>query len=282
LTRVSSRLTVPVFKEVKLTKKGKQAKIEEETDGIEKQLATICELKDELFKPLIHRIEILGSDLMDQAKEIETLKSETTKRDTSIKTLDEENKRLLDRVKADANYVDKVTNELKQYGRRNNTHISGINGDAHRQTSEATAELVRNTIKEKTGVDINEHEIRIAHRLGKFKQGTHGPIIVKFVRRQTKIRVFKHAKQLRQSSIYINGDLTKLNQEVLSSVRLKDKDTVKRAWSYEGKIFVVYNQDGDDDRPYELQYKQYQYWLDMPWTARKSATAALTSQPRCN
>jgi len=102
---------VPVFKEIKLTKKGKQAKIEEETDGIEKQLATICELKDELFKPLIHRIEILESDLMDQAKAIATLKSETTKRDSSIKTLDEEIKRLLDRVKADANYVDKVTNE---------------------------------------------------------------------------------------------------------------------------------------------------------------------------
>ena len=114
--------------------------------------------------------------------------------------------------------MDRVTYELEQYGWR----ISGINGDAHRQTSEATAELVRNTIKEKTGDDINEHEIDIAHRLGKFKQGKQRPIIVKFVRRQTKIKVFKQAKQLRQSSIYINEDLTKLNQEVLSSVRLKD------------------------------------------------------------
>jgi len=237
----------PVFKEAKQTKKGKKAKIEDETDGIEKQLAsinaklsnmltkkdtpflkqtikdTICELKDELFKPLIHRIEILESDLMDQAKEIETLKSEMTKRDAVIETLDEENKRLLDRAQADANYVDKVTNELEQYGRRNNIRISGINGDAHRQTSEATTELFRNTIKEKTGVYIDEHEIDIAHRLGKFKQGKQRPIIVKFVRRQTKIKVFKHAKQLRQSSIYINEDLTKLNQEVLSSVRMKER-----------------------------------------------------------
>ena len=190
---------------------------------------TICELKNELFKPLIHRIEILESDLMDQAKEIETLKSEMTKRDTVIETLENENKRLLDRVQADANYVDNVTNEQERYGRHNNIRITGINRDAHRQTSEATAELVRNTIKEKTDDDINEHEIDIAHRLGKFKQGKQRPIIVKFVRRQTKIKVFKHAKQLRQSSIYINEDLTKLNQEELSAVRLKDKDTVKRA-----------------------------------------------------
>jgi len=72
---------------------------------------------------------------MDQAQEIETLKSEMTQRDTTIETLDEDNKRLLDRVQADANYVNKVTNELEQYGRRNNIRISGINGDAHRQTS---------------------------------------------------------------------------------------------------------------------------------------------------
>jgi len=172
----------PVFKEAKQSKKGKKAKVEDDTDGIEKQLAmintklsnmltkndtiflkqtikdTLCELKDELFKPLLHRIEIMESDLMDQAKEIETLKTEMTKRDTVIETLGEENKRLLDRAQADANYVDKVTNELEQYGRRNNIRISGINGDAHRQTSEATTEILVNTIKEKTGVDINVHE----------------------------------------------------------------------------------------------------------------------------
>jgi len=60
----------------------------------------------------------------------------------------------------------------------------------------------------------------------------------------------------------------------------KDKDTVKQAWSYEGNIYVVYYQDGDDGRLYELQYKDYQYWLDIPWPARTSATAAPTSQSR--
>ena len=211
---------------------------------------TISELKEDLFKPLMHRIEILESNVMDQAKEIETLKKEMTKKDSTIEHLNADNKRLADRIRTDEDYVDKTTNELEQYGRRNNIRISGISGDANRQSSETTTELFLNTIKEKTGLDISEHEIDIAHRLGKYRQGKHRPIIVKFVRRQTKIKLFKHSKQLRQSSIYVNEDLSKTNQEVLSADRLKDRDTVKIASSYEGKIYVVYNQEGNDDRPY--------------------------------
>jgi len=297
----------PVFKDAKQTKKGKKAKVEDDTPGntgIEQQLSqineklsnmltkkdtgflkqiikdTICELKDELLKPLVHRIEILESDVMDQAKEIENFKKELTKKDTTIEHLTEENKHLEDRVRSDEDYVDKVTNDLEQYGRRNNIRISGIDGDANRQTSETTTTLVINTIKEKTGFELNVNDIDVAHRLGKYRQGKQRPVIVKFVRRQTKIQAFSHAKQLRQSAIYINEDLTKTNQEVLSSVRLKDRDSVKKAWSHEGKIYVIYNQNGHDDGPHELQYKQYHYWLNRPWPVRNTAPATRATEAR--
>jgi len=45
---------------------------------------TICELKDHLFKPLIHRFKIMKSDIMDQAKEIEKLKDELAKKTPSL------------------------------------------------------------------------------------------------------------------------------------------------------------------------------------------------------
>jgi len=217
---------------------------------------------------------------MDQAKELENLKKELANKDTVIENLNVNNKRLDDRVRSDEDYVDKVTNELEQYGRRNNVRISGIDGDASRQSSETTTELVINTIKQKTGLNIGVHEIDVAHRLGKYRQGKQRPIIVKFILRQTKIHVFKHAKQLRQSAIYINDDLTKTNQEVLSSVRLKDRDSVKKAWSYEGKLYVVYNQNGQDDGPHELQFKQYHYWLKLPWPARNTAPATRPTEAR--
>ena len=82
---------------------------------------------------LYHRIEILESDVMDQAKEIENSKKELTKKDTTI----EDNTSLEDRVRSDEDYIDKV-----------NVRISGIHGDANRQTSETTTTLVINTIKE--------------------------------------------------------------------------------------------------------------------------------------
>jgi len=114
---------------------------------------------------------------MDQAKEIKNLKKEFTNKDTTIENLNKENKRLEDRVRSDEDYVDKVTNDLEQYGRRNNIRISGIHGDANRQTSETTTTLVINTIKEKTGLELNVNDIDVAHRLGKYRQGKQRPVI---------------------------------------------------------------------------------------------------------
>ena len=97
----------PVSKDAKQAKKGKKVNVEDEApgnNGVEQQLAqineklsnmltrndtgflkqiikdTICKRKDELLKPLIYRIKILESDVMDQAKEIENLKKELTKK----------------------------------------------------------------------------------------------------------------------------------------------------------------------------------------------------------
>jgi hypothetical protein len=53
-------------------------------------------------------------------------------------------------------------------------------------------------INELNWIELFAHDIDVAHRLGKYIQGNQRPEIVKFVRRQTKIYVFKHAKQLRQ------------------------------------------------------------------------------------
>jgi len=133
---------------------------------------TVLEFKDELLKPLTHRIEILESDVMDQAKELETLKKEMANKDTVIENLNVNNKRLEDRVRSDEDYVDKVTNEFEQYGRRNNVRISGIDDDANRQSSETTTELVINAIKQKTGLHFGVHEIDVAHRLGKYWENT--------------------------------------------------------------------------------------------------------------
>ncbi|KAH3787546.1 hypothetical protein DPMN_165672 [Dreissena polymorpha] len=92
-------------------------------------------------------------------------------------------------------------------------------------------------LTKKLGMPIATTDIDVAHRLGKFAKNKSRPVIVKFLRRQTKIEIMKKAKMLKGSRLFINEDLTKLNAEVLR-LRLKEPDLIERAWSFEGKLFV--------------------------------------------
>ncbi|KAH3847358.1 hypothetical protein DPMN_089678 [Dreissena polymorpha] len=48
------------------------------------------------------------------------------------------------------------------------------------------------------------------------------------------------AKLFKESTIFVNEDLTKLNAEVLTSLRLKQPGAVERSWSFEGKLYAVF------------------------------------------
>ena len=91
-----------------------------------------------------------------------------------------------------------------------------------------------NFINEKMDINLSVHQIDVAHRLGPFSRDTNRNIKVKFVSRQVKFNILTHCKELKNTGVYINEDLTRLNQKVLSSMRLKDPKSVERAWSYEG------------------------------------------------
>lgn len=86
---------------------------------------------------------------------------------------------------------------------------------------------------------LTEKDICISHRIGNFYKGQR-PIIFKFVRRQTKISLFRVSKSLKAHNIYVNEDLTTLNAEVLASCRVKGKTKIEKAWSFEGKIYVKF------------------------------------------
>ncbi|KAH3740612.1 hypothetical protein DPMN_047318 [Dreissena polymorpha] len=92
------------------------------------------------------------------------------------------------------------------------------------QTKEIESLHCQITSKDKELQDLktklNDSEKHIAHK--KIR-----PVIVRFIRRQTKSDVKRNAKLLKGSGIFLNKDLTKLNAEILASVRLKDPETVE-------------------------------------------------------
>ena len=121
----------------------------------------------------------------------------------------------------------------EQYGQRENVRIFGV----EEQTGEDVYQQVVDVMKA-TGVEICKSDISVCRRLR--ARGQSGkPIIVKFVRRETKLALKKKKSGLRHQSgrpIYINDDITQLRARLLKS--LNEKPDVKAANMINEKIIV--------------------------------------------
>ncbi|XP_052252442.1 uncharacterized protein LOC127859072 [Dreissena polymorpha] len=223
---------------------------------------TVEQLKEKLLGNVIRRIEILESDVFEQKREIELLKQENATKTKQIEDLKQQNSNLENKKAGDSINHKEFANNTEQYSRRNNVRIAGVPEDQDRQSSVAVTNKVISLVNAHLGISIHPSDIDIAHRLGKYKPNTNRPVIVRFVRRQTKIDILRNAKQFKGSGIFVNEDLTKLNAEVLASVRLKQTSTVQRAWSFEGKLFALLKV---NEHAKQINYSEFKDWLDKPW-----------------
>lgn len=94
------------------------------------------------------------------------------------------------------------------------------------------------------GWNLRREDIDIAHRLGIKKKEKPKPgetvqprkIIIKFNSRYRRDEILRKRKLFKGTDIFVNEDLTKINQLVLSCVRKKMKDEVEKAWTRNGRI----------------------------------------------
>ena len=94
--------------------------------------------------------------------------------------------------------------------------------------------LVIDTIKENMGEEIKKNEIDRSHRQGALKNNSKSRlIIIKFVRYNTRCRIFKNKKRLKGKSISVTESLTKKRIEALKKAR--EDHGFENAWSSEGK-----------------------------------------------
>ena len=244
-------------KEPKIMSEKKEKSIDKKLDAMSKQLSkmitkddksifreiikeTFQEMKDQLLESFNKRLEILEGDLHVRAIENNELKTEVDNMKQEIKKKDDELKSMINKkhdeikeaklnIKTEADEIKGDLNDLEQYGRRNNIRIVGLRNDKPFETSQDTAWQVVNFINDKMDINISVHQIDIAHRLGPYSRDTNRNIIVRLISRQVKFNVLTHCKELKNTGVYINEDLTHTNQKVLSSMRLKDPKTVERA-----------------------------------------------------
>lgn len=123
------------------------------------------------------------------------------------------------------------SDDLEQYTRLNSLRIFGV----PENKGESTDQVVIKLCKEKLGLDITPAEIDCSHRLPG-RESNVKPIIVKFVRRNTKKLVYSKKELLKGSKIVIKEDLTTRRVQLLK--KAADKYGFRNTWSYDGKILA--------------------------------------------
>ena len=125
---------------------------------------------------------------------------------------------------------------LAQYSRRENVRLHGVPETADENTDDVVIGIAHDM-----GVDISRNDISVSHRLPKSRTMSERPIIVKFVRRNTKTALMTNKKTLRSIDryrhTYVNDDLTPLRSRMLRT--LKNDDEVKRVWTIDGIFHCI-------------------------------------------
>ena len=234
------------------------------------------QMKDEFLHSVSHRIDILEDKLFEKDKENDSLKKTISKlqteidnRKTEIEDQKAENSKLQAQIEKSAETANGKINDLEQYGRRNNLKISGLPESEGDETAEMTTGIVIDKLNNVIdNLNLRGEDIDIAHRLGPKRNRRWGQetvsarrVIIKFNSRIKRYNILRNRKLFKGTDIFVNEDLTQINQNVLACVRKKMADEVKQSWSINGHIFYE-SQTGEK---IEVKYCDFQEWVDLPW-----------------
>ena len=134
------------------------------------------------------------------------------------------------------------TDDLEQYSRRNNIRVSGI----EELPGESTDDLIKDILKKELDISILESDICRSHRIGNQRDKPR-QIIVKFTNHNTKVKILKKRKDLKNkgSQIYINEDITKTRLGILQILKEQGKDLIHKTWTIDGVIFARLKRDNN-------------------------------------
>lgn len=255
------------FKKVEKSSKDMETKIEKalEKDKIflkDLMRDVVIQMKNELLESVINQIEKLECKIFERDIENDKLKEQIKHMEREVEGQKDEVKKLQREIECFKEERLRQVNATEQYSRSNNIRISGLGENTNKEyeTAEETSQKVIDLIKTELNIDIKMTDIDIAHRLKK-TQKEKRDVIVKFNSRMVKLQILRKKKMLKGSGLFINEDLTQLNQMVFNCVRKKMPDEVDSAWTRNGTI--LYRSKAGTTR--EVKYEDFQHWIDLPW-----------------
>ncbi|XP_077989357.1 uncharacterized protein LOC144443689 [Glandiceps talaboti] len=143
--------------------------------------------------------------------------------------------------------LEKSQDEQDQYSRRENIEIHGIPEIQDERTDDITLAVLQPIYP---GITIND--IQVTHRIGKQQQDRrrHRPIIVRFVNRRIRDKVYKDRKRMKhtttdklgyetKNNIYINENLTSRKRNLMKKANDRRKTlNYKFLWTQNGNIYT--------------------------------------------
>ncbi|CAC5377371.1 unnamed protein product [Mytilus coruscus] len=233
--------------------------IENELDEIKQSLKNVpkksdlTEIVTEIFKQLSENLKKIKKEIMSEVKsEVDKLKtnydSKISHLHDKLNTIEFENGNLLEKnaslhsdLRKMRDVVDennkKATESVRlgnwneQYSRKKNVKIYQL----PENRNEDLPHSLLNELKNKVKLDINPSEIVAMHRIPG-KEGSPRPILIKFLRMDTKITLLRKKKSINEAlKVRIGDDITKLNQGLLN--RLYQHDNIVSSWYFNGHVY---------------------------------------------
>ena len=171
----------------------------------------------------------MESRIFDVEKERDEMK-------TQLQRMKEERREMEKKIvesKRDTNNIREELNHLQQYSRNFNLRIYKV--PEKKGGEEDCAKMAIEVCKE-VGVDVDVKDIENAHRVGAIKDAHNRPIIVRFMRRETRDKVLKERRKLKGRPLSIGEDLTQQNIKLLK--KAEDHSATLSAWSSRGNILA--------------------------------------------
>ncbi|XP_020905418.1 uncharacterized protein LOC110243633 [Exaiptasia diaphana] len=190
---------------------------------------------------LRNEVDDLKKSVQFHSDEVEQLRKENSDLKAQVQQLTTNQEQLM----KSADDLEERHDNLEMYTRKYNLEIHGISEEDEEDLEEIVMKL-----GEAVGVEIEEDDIDIVHRMKvRVKRGPR-PIIVRFMSHKIKSELYKAKKKLRriaglnddlkaEKAIYINENLTTAKRKLFAEVRkLAKQNKWKNCWSLDGKIYV--------------------------------------------
>ena len=128
--------------------------------------------------------------------------------------------------------------DLEKYTQRNNVRIYGLPESSNSSEPEDTDNLAINFFATELGVNISAKDINRSHRVGK-RSANLRPIIVRFLRHNTKDDVLRNKRQLKtkKCSYNVQEDLTLPRRNILKYLRNEiPEGIINKVWTNDGVV----------------------------------------------